>query len=299
MMLFNMTIANLSRNFLLGGSYNKDTIETLKRFYPFAGLTGRVPESTIDFMLNNEKYINALFKYACEYDCNSDEACIETIPEFEGIFDSKISFYHDDNICRLGKQFESCAANHYYDYQEQSKGVYRYAMLDDELAYEHSYDLIIATPVTYAGLYESCFIKGDCTEQMYTDGYNVLRFYGAPRSQQIAELLVKSTCDTTCVAYPCPGGQGTCVPDHCVTTRDGYNFGVAHDHYICAVTKAYFDCKGKDDSGINVGAIIGAFVAFIVFIVIIVVITVCAMRKCKKDKESSTTEEPVEKHEEA
>ena len=153
MMILNMTIANLSRAMLLSNEFYNDKIEILKRVLPFAQVYNMQP-AYVARALNNEKFVNDFFKYACDRSCNAFGACVERYteliaPELNNPT-GESHFTYDEAMCTVGKSYESCAQNGYFDYTSDG-----YSKYDEESAYNHIYELIVMTPVTNAGLTES------------------------------------------------------------------------------------------------------------------------------------------------
>ena len=292
-MFLNMTIANLSRAMLLSNEFYNDKIELLKRVLPFAQVYNAQPAYAMR-ALNNEKFVNDFFKYACDRGCNTFGACVEyytdlIAPELNNPT-GEAHFTYDEAKCTISRSYESCTQHGYYDYTTDGSSA-SYSLYDEESAYNHIYELIVMTPLTNAGLTESCRINGECTDYRETGLYNAFKGR-APTYRYISEKLAKSVCDETCMAYPCPTGQGVCLPDHCGISSENYVFGAQYDAYVCKATKAYLGCNKSPDTktGYNVGGIIGIVVGVIAFIAIVSAVTYYITIKCRKDEK--TTEEP-------
>ena len=296
MMILNMTIANLSRSILLSNAFYNDKIELLKRVLPFA----QVYQSQSAYAaraLNNEKFVNDFFKYSCDRGCNTFGACVQyysdlIAPELNNPT-GEVHFTYDEAMCSIGKSYESCAQNGYYDYVSDGSSK-SWSQYDEESAYNQIYELIVMTPLTNAGLTECCRINGECTEYIETGLYNAFKGY-APSNRYISENLARFVCDESCVPYSCPSGQGVCLPDHCGVSSENYVFGAQYDEYVCKVTKAYLGCNktpALKSGGLGVGAIIGIVVGSIVLIAIIVVVVCYKTIKFKKNNNNSTSEEP-------
>jgi hypothetical protein len=232
-------------------------------------------------MLSNEQLMADFFKFSCDSGCNTDESCIKTYPELADVLPptGTAMFKYDLTYCDIGKYYEPCARDGYYDYYEHEHSR-SWANLDKERANELIYDMIVLTATTFAGLFESCVAKGDCQYNNEMDFYEN-GLYGIPKSQQIAEFLAETVCDTSCIITPCINQQGACIPDHCGIIRDGYKFGAIYDQYVCKAAKSYMGCNKEPSSNDDKEAIIIMCVVLAVVIIITAIITYCITAKCK------------------
>jgi hypothetical protein len=280
MFMLNITMANITRNMLLGDAIYNDKIELIKRMYPWSWLMQQSSVYT-NRMLSNEQFVADFLKFSCDSGCSTDESCIKTYPELSDVLppNGMAVFKYDQTYCNIGKYYEPCARDGYYDYFEHdhSRG---WANLDKEHANDLIYDMIVLTATTFAGLFESCIAKGDCQYNYEMDFYEN-GLYGIPKSQQIAEFLAQTVCDTSCIITPCIDQQGACIPDHCGIIRDGYKFGAIYDQYVCKATKSYLGCDKEPPSKDDKEGIIIMCVVIAVVIIITASITYCITAKCK------------------
>ena len=298
MFMLNITMANITRNMLLGDTIYDDKIELLKRMYPWSWLMQQSSAYT-NKMLGNEQFISDLLKFSCDPGCSTDESCIKTYPELSDVLPptGTAMFKYDQTYCDIGNYYEPCARDGYYNHYKGEREE-SWSGLDKDRANVLIYDMVTLTSTTFAGLFESCIAKGDCNYDSEIEFYEN-GLYGIPKSQQIAEFLAQTVCDTSCIITPCIDQKGACIPDHCGIIRDGYKFGAIYDQYVCKATKAFLECNKQPPLDNDKGFIIGMCVAFAVAIIITVLITYCITAKCKSQikfdassYDSSSSEDP-------
>ena len=281
MFMLNITMANIARNMLLGDAVYNDKIELMKRMYPWSWLLQQNSAYT-NRMLSNEQLMADFFKFSCDSGCSTDESCIKTYPELADVLPptGTAMFKYDLTYCDIGKYYEPCARDGYYDYYEREHSR-SWANLDKERANDLIYDMVVLTATTFAGLFESCITKGDDCQYTNEMEFYENGLYGIPKSQQIAEFLAETVCDTSCIITPCVDQQGACIPDHCGIIRDGYKFGAIYDQYVCKATKSYLGCNKEPQTDDDKYTIIGICVTVAITIVITAIITYCITAKCK------------------
>ena len=280
MFMFNITMANITRNMLLGDAIYNDKIELMKRMYPWSWAMQQSSAYT-NKLLGNEQFIADFLKFSCDSGCTTDESCIKVYPELADILppNGMASFKYDRTYCNIGRYYEACARNGYYDYFK-SEHSQSWSTLDKERANDLIYDIVVLTATTFAGLFESCIIKGDCQDVRESDFYEN-GLYRVPNSQQIAEFLAQTVCDTSCIITPCVDQQGACIPDHCGIIRDGYKFGAIYDQYVCKAAKSYLSCNKEPPKDDDKYTVIGICVAAAIVVIITAIITYCITAKCK------------------
>ena len=280
MFMLNITMANITRNILLGDAIYNDKIELMKRMYPWSWALQQSSAYT-NKLLGNEQFMADFLKFSCDSGCSTDESCIKVYPELADILPptGTASFKYDKTYCDIGKYYEPCTRDGYYDYYKRDHSQ-SWSTLDKERAYDLIYDIIVLTATTFAGLFESCIAKDDCYYDREVDFYEN-GLYGIPKSQQIAEFLAETVCDTSCIVTPCIDQQGACIPDHCGIIRDGYKFGGIYDQYVCKATKSYLGCNKEPPSDDDKNGIIIMCVVIAVTIIITAAITYCITSRCK------------------
>lgn len=294
-LVLNLTVTNMTVSRLLSDQYTTDRRELLKHFYPFA-YTHHLDETITNRLLNNDKFVNDYYTFACDYGCKTFGACIGQYPE--AISDENPTgqayFSYDENACAINERYESCHRDGYFGLTDYGDGSYSWRNVQKSDGIIDSLKLITKMPVTYAALYESCVARGDCIDIPFEgNGNDFSTFdYQIPQSEQIGNILIESVCNSQCYTYACPSGQGICIPDNCGTIRDGWKFAAVYDPYVCKVATAYTSCEkspNHDNPNNTLYAILG-IAGSIAFVVIITLITVYISRKCCCKSKSESAE---------
>lgn len=295
MMILNMTIAKLIQSHLLANEYFNDRAELIKYILPWGDVYSQNPQ-IFDIALRDEKFVNDYYKYSCDYSCDEIDKCVEEYPvlaQLSGQANAKSFHLYNPIACEIGRTYDSCAKNGYYDYSSDGS-TQRWSTIVKEEAYGKIFDLVTRMPLTYNALLESCVNKGICGSAVKNDPLFNQFTHDLPKDNSIAKVLGDAVCDPSCIPVPCTENPAAaCLPDKCRTERDDWNFIAIHNPYVCKVTKAWLDCAKSPESsgdGLNVGGIIGLVVGILAFIAIIVVVTYFVMVKCRKDEK--TNEEP-------
>ena len=295
MMILNMTIARFMQSHLLANEHFNDRAELIKYILPWGDIYNEDPY-VFDITVRIEKFVNDYYKYSCDSSCTDIDKCVENYPELtkiNGQETAEIFHLYNPIACEIGRTYDSCAKNGYYDYNSDDSSR-KWSNIDKNDAYSKIYDLVTRMPFTYDALLVSCVAKGLCENTQKIDPLFDTFTHHLPKDTTIAKILGDAVCDPSCVPIPCSNDiSDLCIPDRCYITRDDWKFFSIYNPYVCKVTKSWLECNKSpelESSGLNAGAIVGIVVGVLAFIAIVVVIPYYIATKCKKNEK--TDEEP-------